>query len=224
MSGAKRLMTVRLWVLSGVFLAAAGGLHALTSYQEELWEEAAEPLTHSLSTLPTELAGFEGRDLQMSQHVLDALGAQDWIKRSYADRTGRSFVVYVGYFGDFSIMKSHSPEVCYPGSGWDVRSQKKTVLRGAGDETLEVNLLEFSKHGERQAVINWFLTWGGAKARMEEAKWQKLVPWMLRKRGIVRLQVSVNLEEQAGLPPGIGEAVLAINREVRAMLPYRSDR
>jgi len=195
LSDGKRLMTVKLWILSAIFLAAAGGLHALTSYQEGLWNEAAEPLTQPLSTLSTEVAGFRGRDLEMSQGVLEGLGAQDWVKRVYADAGGRRFVIYVGYFADFSIMKSHSPEVCYPGAGWDIRSREKTILEGAGGETLEVNLLEFTKHGDRQAVINWFLTWGGARAQMEEAKWQKLVPWMLRKRGIVRLQISIGLEQ-----------------------------
>lgn len=217
-------MTVELWILAVLFVATAGGVYALTSYLDDVWEEAADPLIRPLSTVPVELEGFQGRDLQMSQNVLDALDAQDWIKRVYHDGVGRNFVIYVGYFADLSIMKSHSPEVCYPGAGWEIRARETTVLEGADGETLEVSLLEFSKHGERRAVINWFLTWGGAKAQMEEAKWQKLVPWMLRQRGIVRLQVSADLEGEGGLPTGIGAAVVRINREVQSMLPYESDR
>ena len=163
MSDRIRRMTVELWILAVLFVATAGGVYALTSYLDDVWEEAADPLIRPLSTVPVELEGFQGRDLQMSQNVLDALDAQDWIKRVYHDGVGRNFVIYVGYFADLSIMKSHSPEVCYPGAGWEIRARETTVLEGADGETLEVSLLEFSKHGERRAVINWFLTWGGGQ-------------------------------------------------------------
>ena len=223
MSDGLRRMTRRLWILSAVFLLSAGALYALSDYVERFTERAAAPLKQGLETVPLELAGSRGQNVEMAPGIVADLGAQDFIKRQYHGPDGTSFTIYVGYFDNLGTMKGHSPEVCYPGAGWDqLQGASKVFADGQGNQ-VEANILVFGKRGLRQAVVSWFLTWGGPEAQIETVRLaSKLKMMMLRRRGIIRVQMSVDLGADGQLPDGFDTVVLSVSRELEKLLPRES--
>ena len=211
-----------LWSLTVVLLACSVAMYALAGYVESATRSAAEPLKARLSALPVDIAGFHGKDVEMASAIVEELNAQDYVKRLYTNSEGDQFSIYVGYFDNLGIMKPHNPEVCYPGAGWEkLYEKKKTYTDAETGESAEVHVLIFGKRGLRQGVVTWFLTWGGAQADVGGVKLRKLRLMMLRRRGILRVQLAMNVSQSDGPPPELGEVVLSVNRELEKLLPDR---
>jgi hypothetical protein len=82
----------------------------------------AEQRAALLKNVPMEVGEWRGEDLEVTEEVRDTAGAVGAVSRAYRNaRTGEEVNLWliVGHARDIS---AHTPEVCYRGSGFSMRS------------------------------------------------------------------------------------------------------
>lgn len=118
----------------------------------------AVPLNAPLSTIPTTIDGWSGRDLPgWDDSVVKVLGADEYVNRRYV-RDGTSVAdLYIGYYGSQRQGDAiHSPQNCLPGSGWEPVSAERVDLDVAGARTIRVNRYVVQKDLDKQVVLYWY--------------------------------------------------------------------
>ena len=121
----------------------------------------AIPLGRSLGELPLEVGDWKGKEKGLSDRVIQILGVEDSVMRTYANDEGLYLWLYVGYYesqrqGD----TIHSPKHCYPGSGWhpvENRIEEITLSSGA---RIKVNRYVIQKGLDKQVVLYWYQVLG----------------------------------------------------------------
>ena len=123
---------------------------------------ATIPFRYSLEGLPMRFAGWEGRPLaDMTQKVLDVLGVDDYIRRTYHRADSSLVSLYIGYHASQQKGDSiHSPMNCMPGSGWQPVRNERISIPINGGESIEVNRVDIQKGTERQVVLYWYQSQG----------------------------------------------------------------
>jgi len=82
---------------------------------------AITPPAAPLADIPIALGPYVGRDVPLDSDVLRAANVDSFIHREYHDSiSGKSLVLYVGFWGRENVGMGHGPEVCYPAAGWHV--------------------------------------------------------------------------------------------------------
>jgi EpsI family protein len=106
-----------------VIRAAAVILLLLTTrvyIADTLRNRPGEPVPR-LAQIPLRVGVWAGQDTPIEQAVLDALGLDDHINRTYQRPAGPPVTLYVGYYGGTrtgNTATPHPPMVCLPGQGW----------------------------------------------------------------------------------------------------------
>jgi EpsI family protein len=143
-------------LLTGCFLAtAAYASHAMRA--EEI------PLLQPLRDLPRTLDRWQGRDEPaLASNILDVLGVDQYVNRTY-HAPGEPFVsLYVGYYqsqreGD----TMHSPLNCLPGAGWQPVDTERMTLTLPGDtDPVTINRFVVQKGIDRAVVLYWYQSHG----------------------------------------------------------------
>lgn len=127
-------------------LAAAGVAQSLTR---------AVPVTMagSLADVPMKVDSWTGyRAAVYEPNVVNALGVDQYIHRTYADDDGQVANLYVGYHRSQAQGASiHSPLNCMPGSGWEsVRVERIPFAGGTARRVL------IRKGTTRLMVVYWY--------------------------------------------------------------------
>lgn len=190
------------YLFSGFFLQSIVNTPAIEletfSHQLNKWE------SHSEGNMP--------------QGVVDNIGLDDWILRSYAKIAGQPVWLYIGYIAGENLSKSktglgshHSPTVCYPLQGW------KEVERGyeeipLGDHpSVRVNKLRVRKGEEERLVLYWFhwgerrvIEEGGLAGLQTKLRWVMQLPSALlgqrrTDKSFVRISAPVVVSPEATL-------------------------
>ena len=110
---------------------------------------------------PMTIGTWNGRpDAPFPQHVLDVLGVDDYLSRTYfgADRSAAN--LYMGFYekqreGD----TIHSPLNCLPGAGWEPIDKQRVTIRTPQGPAV-VNELIIEKGIEHQLVLYWYQSHG----------------------------------------------------------------
>lgn len=149
--------TVRALVVACCLLAGWGYL-ARASRAESV------PPRESLATLPLNIDGWFGRnEPPFEKSILDVLGVDDYIIRTYWKPGGMAVGLYVGYY--YSQRQGdtiHSPLNCLPGAGWQPLEQGRQVIdvkpstTTAGTRAIEVNHVVIGKGLDKQLVLYWY--------------------------------------------------------------------
>jgi EpsI family protein len=149
-------VTARLLVLSALFVAAA-------AYRSAAMEPEPVLVREPLSRLPFTLGTWSGHDdPRLPQQILDVLGVDEYLSRTYKSGAGPFVSVYVGYYqsqrhGD----TIHSPMNCLPGAGWQpVSKARATIAITPGGDPIEVNRYVIQKGIDRQLVLYWYQSRG----------------------------------------------------------------
>jgi len=106
-----------------------------------------------LSTLPYQLEAWRGVPVELEDGVTEMLRADMNVMRAYKDPTGGLIWLYIGYYGtQRGGRPEHTPEVCYPSAGWEIRrAQELPIAHGlVADEFLVAH-----EHHE-QLVHFWY--------------------------------------------------------------------
>jgi exosortase D (VPLPA-CTERM-specific) len=121
---------------------------------------AAVPIDRTpLALFPDDIGGWEGKRNTLPAITERVLGADDYLTADF-ERAGASPVnLLIAYYNSQATGGGiHSPEVCIPGSGWEVSrwTTVDTGLVSPGGQALSVNRAIIQKGLNRQLVYYWF--------------------------------------------------------------------
>ena len=136
--------------------------------------QSAVPLVAPLSTIAPEFAGYQAKDIHMSEEERRVLGNTDYVMHAFMRDTTVAFTTLVSYYDRQTQGKTiHSPKNCLPGAGWEVLGASYTMLPVDG-QTYQVNRYEL-KNGPAGAVVYyWYQGRGRVVANEYTVKWNLL--------------------------------------------------
>lgn len=190
--------------------------------------QTSRPLQAPLaSSVPIQLEGFEGSDLEISKAEQAVAGMSQYLMRVYsaspatADKPAAgAFSVYVGYYENQTEGRSiHSPKNCLPGAGWEPLSSRETVIAtSAGPVKINQYLIQ---NGKQQALVfYWYQGRGRIESNEYQVKWDLLRDAALKghtEEALVRIVVPVSKggEESFQLASRIaGTLIPAVERAI----------
>jgi EpsI family protein len=117
----------------------------------------AQVVRQPLAALPMTIGGWTGREAPpFTDDVLDELGADEYVHRTYSGGSGVPISLYAGYYASQRQGDSmHSPRNCLPGSGWQPVEAGVIRLEARG-HPLSVNRYIVQKGLDRQVVLYWY--------------------------------------------------------------------
>jgi EpsI family protein len=121
----------------------------------------------------------------MKAKLVNILGVEDYLMRSYTNPSGGNLLVYVGYYetqseGDII----HSPKHCLPGAGWQPVYAGTEILKldtGSRDP-VEINKYVVQKGTERELIFYWYHSRGRVVASEYADKLYLIWDSILKKR------------------------------------------
>ena len=113
------------------------------------------------SVFPMTISKWSGRpDPPLAQHVLDVLGVDDYLSRTYYAANGEVANLYMGFYQNQREGDTiHSPLNCLPGSGWEPLEKQRVQLRTPNGPVM-VNELVIEKGLDHQLVLYWYQAHG----------------------------------------------------------------
>jgi EpsI family protein len=138
------------------------GLSATLLFLLSRSQGEAVMLRNGLDQFPPAIGAWQGQEVTLLEvEVLNILKVDDYLMRRYADATGRSLWLYIGYWqSQRKGAQMHSPKNCLPGSGWEpLEASIITIPVGTG-RTLAVNHFVIQKDAQRQVVLYWYRAQG----------------------------------------------------------------
>jgi exosortase D (VPLPA-CTERM-specific) len=132
-----------------------------------------------LATFPLELGGWQGTEVRNDADTEKTLGADEYLSVNYADPlTGQSFNFFTAFYISTTDGSGiHNPEVCIPGSGWEVAKWDQYMVPNADAKQpgLAVNRAIIRKGSERKVVYYWYEMRGKRFTNEYRAKIQTII-------------------------------------------------
>jgi EpsI family protein len=155
------------------------------------------------TTVPTRIAGYVARDLDLSSEVLAVAAPSKFLNRVYEpdhSNTAGTFSLYIAYYDSQVQGKTiHSPKNCLPGSGWEPLTSQPTIVRTAsGPEVVNRYLLQGRQ--QRALVLYWYQGRGRLQANEYRVKLDLLRDAAFRRRSdeaLVRIVVPLTDDEES---------------------------
>lgn len=196
---ARMLRPERSAALAAAAMLMAGSALALHASPERTRVEIdREPLMF----FPPQLGDWRsGPAHVLDPTVVDVLGADDHRGATYVARGARAPVdLFIAWYEDQTRGGIHSPEICLPGSGWEIAQINRIdVSGGLGlDEAFPVNRAVIQKGFDRVLVYYWFEQYGGRTAWDFAAKVALLIDGIRHGRtdgALVRLSTPIRPDE-----------------------------
>jgi hypothetical protein len=147
------------WAWTAIACLTLGGSGVVRAVQERRHEDERnyrESCPISLASIPAKLGGWKlvaGGEKTLDDLTVRITGGTDYILRNYVDDlTGVSLVALV-LFGPAEPVLPHTPEVCYPATGYSLVDDASDRLLKSDDGTsMEFRSLVYSKPGGRSAL------------------------------------------------------------------------
>ena len=164
-----------------------------------------------------------GPDRTLSAGVQRTLGADDYLSRTFENPAAPATVEFFSaWYADQSKGGVHSPEICLPGSGWEIAWLERSDLTEAmgWDRPFLINRAIIQKGETRMMVYYWFEQKGRKIAWDMAAKYFLLVDGITTGRtdgALVRLTTPILADEtdaaaEARLMEMLGEIMEPIER------------
>ncbi len=204
-------------------LILVGLILATVLYTRFLADVHAVPLRKPLREVPLVLEGWRGTPSELEDRIVQVVGVEDYLLRTYRAPDGFWVSVYVGYYerqgeGD----QIHSPKHCLPGAGWRPVDTKVISFPSPGINggTTRANRAIIQKGDSRQFVLYWYQSRGRNITNEYWAKVWMVLDSIFRKRNDGSLVRFI-----APVPPGVPleaveERTVAF---VRDFLPYLAE-
>jgi EpsI family protein len=147
--------------------------------------------------MPTDVGSWSGRNIAMSQDVLNILGPGDFLLRVYQNQAVPEPYVdlFIAYFPSQRTGDTiHSPKHCLPGAGWLPVESKRIELALPGRAPFPANRYIIAKAGDRQLVLYWYLAHDRALASEYWAKFYLVADSMRMNRSdgsLIRLTTPI---------------------------------
>jgi EpsI family protein len=145
-------------IILTVLLLAAGAFGNYLRFSERRPDKEA-----AFSAIPLEANGFIGEERRFSDESYEILKADTSTLRYYIGADGGRFWLFIAYFKSQKYgSQIHSPKHCLPGGGWQIQQIEPYHLSLPGGVTKEVNRLIIADRDQKQLMLYWFETRGGA--------------------------------------------------------------
>lgn len=87
----------------------------------------AEQFAELLKDVPMSIGDWRGEDLPVEEQVQKTAGAVGYVSRAYRNiRTGERVTLWL-IVGHAKTITGHTPEICYPSSGFTTRAEKNAL-------------------------------------------------------------------------------------------------
>jgi EpsI family protein len=141
------------WIAVVLFAGSA-------TYGMVLRSHTVEPQRQSnLQAFPLELPGLQGEELGLSSRILEQVGVDDYLFRVYNAEDSPNINLYVGYYrSQRQGSQIHSPQHCYPGSGWDIEQSEPLRVRNFEGNVEELRRLVVRHNDRQDVVVYWYDT------------------------------------------------------------------
>ncbi|MFS4439506.1 VPLPA-CTERM-specific exosortase XrtD [Paracoccaceae bacterium GXU_MW_L88] len=156
--------------------AIAGALSAALIFAPE--REAEVPSRAPFAVFPLSVDGWQGVSSRLDPAIEGVLKADDYLDASYVKAgEGAPVNLFMAFYRDQTDGSGiHSPEVCIPGAGWEIKNirpiQKPQSVEGF--ENLQVNRAVITKGLEEMLVYYWFNQRGAQLTNDFKAKFQAM--------------------------------------------------
>ncbi len=115
------------------------------------------------ATIPLESYGYYGDERRFAEASYDVLNADTTTLRLYRDANGVPYWLFVAYFSSQKQgSQIHSPKHCLPGGGWSIETIEPYTFHLSDGTAKEINRLVIGERRQRQIMLYWFETRGGA--------------------------------------------------------------
>jgi hypothetical protein len=125
--------------LAGVMLV---GLTYAEAQFSDRWAESnvkAEVFASKFAQVPMTIGDWEGEDLPVDEMVRRKTGAVGYVSRLYTNRRNQKQVTLWLIVGHSRDICRHTPDVCYPSSGFHKQSNENSTYTFSVDEDLPAN-------------------------------------------------------------------------------------
>ena len=116
-----------------------------------------------IAGFPLAFAGWQGQSQPVDPEIIEESGAEEAFNGFYRNSgTGAGVSLYMGYRSTAFLATEnffHSPTVCLPMSGMEVKEESRRIIRGVPHlNELTVSKMVIESMGDRQLVYFWFQT------------------------------------------------------------------
>jgi EpsI family protein len=190
-------------------------LGALLALQFRSGGEAV-PIRKPFSTFPDSVARWRAQqDSYLDTEVLGILKVDDYLMRRYADDSGRTLWLYVGYWATQRRgAQIHSPRNCLPAGGWEPVEAGRITIPVGPHGAITVNRYLIQKDRDLQIVLYWYQSQGQTIAGEVPAKVEMVRSAIVRNRtdgALVRVSTPV--------VGGVPETTERLVKYVQALYP-----
>lgn len=144
----------------GLRFVVAAAFIALTAILLQARRRVEDVPAHlSLSSFPSQLGNWKGKDIPLDKDTLEVLGPGDFLARSYSDPESDvpRVDLFLAYFPSQRTGDTiHSPKHCLPGAGWIPDQNDRVMLSFPGHIPFPANRYVVSRDGARKLVLYWY--------------------------------------------------------------------
>jgi EpsI family protein len=186
--------------------------------------ELRQPLPEAV---PLVLAGWEAREMEISEAEQQIAGMSSFVNRLYlqpaaGDAPVGRFTVYVGYYERQAQGSTiHSPRNCLPGGGWEPLTSSRPLIPTPLGE-VPVNRYLIGNGPAKAVVLYWYQGRGRVAANEYLVKWDLLRDQATLGRSdeaLVRVIVPVTTTDEAAFQQAAevaGELMVYVDRALPA--------
>ncbi|MEJ5341799.1 MAG: exosortase C-terminal domain/associated protein EpsI [Thermogutta sp.] len=152
----KSMVNISLPVRVGVAIGSLilVGVGARWAASQAVPSEVRLPNRDQLLGFPYQLGPWKGEDDPVDEKVLQVVGAELTLNRTYRQSAERFVGLHAAVFTHTDFSLPHPPELCYGGTGWRVRKTRDVQLNLSDGTTGTIRILTLEKEiGQQTATV-----------------------------------------------------------------------
>ncbi len=149
------------WTLAVVMLIVSAVGYRLFASYHNIITRTPVALPVPLSDFPVIVGNWFGRDIPISETVLEVAANDDFLSRLYVNDSNSQWTnIYIAYTARPRTMLGHRPQICYPANGWIHQSTEHSEVISASVRKIPCLIHKFYKVGlqrEEVIVLNYYI-------------------------------------------------------------------
>jgi len=152
------------WALAMVLLVVIGIGYRFVAIKMNVIVTTPIKLDVPLSEFPVRIGQWIGRDVPISETVIEVAANDDFLSRLYVNESNNQWAnIYIAYTARPRTMLGHRPQVCYPANGWAHENTEHVQVISNSGRKIRCLLHNFQKstsETEEIIVLNYYIVNG----------------------------------------------------------------